>query len=271
LAAVIDRAIAPVSRDRFQTSGQMLDELIRSDSPSGILGTVVSMSPGAIPTPMMTVPPINGNSGNYQPTIITAHPPSYPSQSMQPQNMVVPKQGMSDWAKAMIMGGFIGTFILIAIVLIRPQQATQVASDSSTATPANPSPTPSVAPSATPVAAVPQTSPQQAPPPQTVIIQAAAPAIEKEVPPEKTAKQAPPEKTAKNTGNTNATIVGQPGSKNIRSGPGTAYGANHRAYPGDRVRVLQRSSDSGGYTWYKVYFPESGADGWIAGQLLNID
>jgi serine/threonine-protein kinase len=172
----------------------------------------------------------------------------------------------------MIMGGFIGTFILIAIVLIRPQQVTQVADNSSTATPATPLPAPSVAPSVSPIAAVPQAAPQQAPPPQTVIVQAApAPVTDKEAAPEKPVKEPPVEKPAKNTGNTNATIVGQPGSKNIRSGPGTAYAANHIAYPGDRVRVLQRSNDSGGYTWYKVYFPESGADGWIAGQLLNID
>ena len=272
LAAVIDRSIAPMSRDRCQTSGQMLDELLRSDSPAAMPGTTISMSPEFTPVPMMTTPPNNGTSGHYQPTIVAAHPPSYPQQQIQPQNIVVaPKQGMSDWAKAMIMGGFIGTFILVAIVLTRPQQATQVANNSSTATPASPAPAPSVAPSAAPVAAVSQTAPQAAPPPQTVIVQAApAPASPSEKEPAPV-KEPAPEKPTKNTGNTNATIVGQPGSKNVRSGPGTAYGSNHVAYPGNRVRVLERGSDVGGYTWYKVYFPESGADGWIAGQLLSID
>jgi serine/threonine-protein kinase len=255
----------------------MLDELLRSDSPSGILGTVVSMSPdsmapGVQQTPMMTVPLNNGNSGNYHPTIIAAHP-SYPTQAIQqPSVVMVPKPGISDWAKAMIMGGFIGTFVLIAIFISRPQQTTQVANNSSTALPASPTPVPSVAPAASPVAAVPQSAPQPAPP-QTIIVQAATPASEKETPAEKPVRETEPAPTKKanNTGNTNATIVGQPGSKNIRSGPGTVYGANHIAYPGNRVRILERGSDSGGYTWYKVYFPESGADGWIAGQLLSID
>ena len=269
LAAVIDRSIAPMSRDRCQTSGQMLDELLRSDSPAGMPGTTVSMAPEFTQAPMMTAPPNNGNSGHYQPTVIAAHS-SIDTPPMQPQNMtVVPKQGMSDWAKAMIMGGFIGTFILVAIVLTRPQQATQVANNSSPATPASPAPAPSVAPSAAPVAAVSQTAPQAAPPPQTVIIQAGTP--EKESAPEKPVKEPTPEKPTKSTGNTNATIVGQPGSKNVRSGPGTVYDSKHVAYPGNRVRILERSSDVGGYTWYKVYFPESGADGWVAGQLLNID
>ncbi|MFK8181977.1 MAG: SH3 domain-containing protein [Phormidesmis sp.] len=70
---------------------------------------------------------------------------------------------------------------------------------------------------------------------------------------------------------TNGTIVGESGSKNIRSGPGTSYGVAHIAYPGDRVVIRDSSNDSGGFTWYRIYFPESGAEGWIASQLLNID
>ena len=70
----------------------------------------------------------------------------------------------------------------------------------------------------------------------------------------------------------NATIVStDPGSKNIRSGPGTSYGVKHIAYPGDCVLIRSSSQDSGGYTWHQIYFPESGADGWIAGQLLQRD
>ncbi len=69
----------------------------------------------------------------------------------------------------------------------------------------------------------------------------------------------------------NAAIAGNPGKKNIRSGPGTQYSAVHVAYPGDRIKILESASDQGGYTWYKVYFPESGASGWIAAQLINLD
>jgi serine/threonine protein kinase, bacterial len=70
---------------------------------------------------------------------------------------------------------------------------------------------------------------------------------------------------------TNATIGGQAGSKNIRSGPGTNYGTAHEAYPGDRVVIRDSAKDAGGYTWYKVYFPNSGAEGWIAAQLVSPD
>jgi hypothetical protein len=70
---------------------------------------------------------------------------------------------------------------------------------------------------------------------------------------------------------TNATIIGEPGYKNIRSGPGTNYSEKHIAYPGDRVQILESSTDISGYIWYKVYFPKSGAEGWIAGQLLSPD
>ncbi|MBE9011251.1 SH3 domain-containing protein [Pseudanabaenaceae cyanobacterium LEGE 13415] len=73
------------------------------------------------------------------------------------------------------------------------------------------------------------------------------------------------------TDDTNAVLVGEAGSKNIRSGPGTKFATVHMAYPGDRVRVLESAQDSGGFTWYKVYFPKSGADGWIAAQLIKID
>ena len=78
--------------------------------------------------------------------------------------------------------------------------------------------------------------------------------------------QAPPQSSG-----TNATIIGQSDSKNIRTGPGTNYSVRHVAYTGDRVRILDSSTDSGGYIWYKVYFPNSGADGWIAGQLIQRD
>jgi serine/threonine-protein kinase len=70
---------------------------------------------------------------------------------------------------------------------------------------------------------------------------------------------------------TNATIVGQPGAKNIRSGPGTNFADLHIAYPGDRIEVTNSDYDSGGFQWYEVYFPKSGASGWIAAQLVQLD
>ena len=69
----------------------------------------------------------------------------------------------------------------------------------------------------------------------------------------------------------NAVIVGEPGQKNIRSGPGTNYAARHIAYPGNRIRVISKGYDKEGYIWYRVYFPQSGAEGWIASQLVKVD
>ncbi len=81
-------------------------------------------------------------------------------------------------------------------------------------------------------------------------------------------QQAKPQPPADNT---NAAIAGQAGSKNIRSGPGTDYEVAHIAYPGDRVVIRNSAKDSGGYSWHEVYFPKSGASGWIAAQLVSPD
>lgn len=69
----------------------------------------------------------------------------------------------------------------------------------------------------------------------------------------------------------NATIVGETGSKYVRTGPGTDYQVRHIAYPGDRIRIVGSGTDKGGYLWYQVCFPESGAEGWIAAQLIIRD
>ena len=267
VAAVIDRAIAPSSRDRCQTSGQMLDELMRSDSASAMPGNTISMSPGSMSpgfdqTPMMTTPQNNDNVGNYQPTMVVAHP-SYPTQAIQQSNVaIVPKQGISDWAKAMIMGGFIGTFVLIAIFISRPQQTAQVANNSSTAVPTSPAPVPAVVPAASPVAAVPQSAPQQAPPPQTVIIQAAAPAIEKETLAEKSVKATEPAPTKKASNTPQRTLqnsefnaeINDPPT-NCRSNPGSANSVQQVLQRGDVL--VNRSNpryDAGGSTWYQEQY-----------------
>lgn len=70
---------------------------------------------------------------------------------------------------------------------------------------------------------------------------------------------------------TNATIKGEPGEKNIRSGAGTDYKSLHTAYPGDRIRVIGKGYDQGKYLWYKIYFPQSGAEGWIGAHLVEVD
>lgn len=81
----------------------------------------------------------------------------------------------------------------------------------------------------------------------------------------------PPQAQSDQSAATNATIVGEPGSKNIRNGPGTNNGVMYSANPGDRVKILETGQDQGGYTWHRVYFPDSGAAGWIAAQLIQRD
>jgi hypothetical protein len=73
------------------------------------------------------------------------------------------------------------------------------------------------------------------------------------------------------TNATNATITGEPGYKNIRSGPDDEYPRRHIAYPGDRVWVIETKRNSDNFLWYHIYFPRSRADGWIAGNLLTVD
>ena len=77
--------------------------------------------------------------------------------------------------------------------------------------------------------------------------------------------------TETNTDQTNAVLIGESGSKNIRSGPGINYDKLHEAFPGDRVIITDTDKDSDGYTWYEVSFPKSGAKGWIAAQLVKRD
>ena len=70
---------------------------------------------------------------------------------------------------------------------------------------------------------------------------------------------------------TNATVAGQPGMKNIRSGPGTNYSVVGEIQTGERVRVLSQNRDTGGYVWFEIYYPSSQTQGWIAAQLLRSD
>ncbi|MGY6530204.1 MAG: protein kinase domain-containing protein [Cyanobacterium sp.] len=68
---------------------------------------------------------------------------------------------------------------------------------------------------------------------------------------------------------TNARIGGSMGVKNIRSGPGTAYGIVGTGVTGEGIDILDSGYDSGGYLWYRVYHPTSGVTGWMAAQLVN--
>jgi hypothetical protein len=80
--------------------------------------------------------------------------------------------------------------------------------------------------------------------------------------------QPPPKVSSRGT---NATVSGTPGTKNMRSGAGTAYGVVGTVRTGERLQILGSSYDRGGYQWYKVYHPQSGTTGWIAAQLISSD
>ncbi|MDJ0581137.1 SH3 domain-containing protein [Crocosphaera sp.] len=69
----------------------------------------------------------------------------------------------------------------------------------------------------------------------------------------------------------NATIRGQPGEKNIRSGPGLEYRVSATAHTGTPVRVIDSARNSDHFLWYKIEVPELGIQGWIASHLLTID
>ena len=65
-----------------------------------------------------------------------------------------------------------------------------------------------------------------------------------------------------------ATVSGDPGTKNLRSGPGTKYDVVGTVQTGESVTILAKSFDTGGYSWVKV-LTASGQTAWIAGHLLN--
>ncbi|MGB7059785.1 MAG: SH3 domain-containing protein [Geitlerinemataceae cyanobacterium] len=64
----------------------------------------------------------------------------------------------------------------------------------------------------------------------------------------------------------------------LRSGPGTDYRNLGYGLVGDRVYVLTNippeldyEFDRYGYGWYRIGFPDSGAEGWIREDLLSVD
>jgi serine/threonine-protein kinase len=189
--------------------------------------------------------------------IVTDVPPISPlpvTQILTPT--VAPKTG--EWKKAVITGSLIGGSILASTLLIQKtlQEKAPVAQnpEPQPSTVVSPAPTPTPQPIASPIAPAPSPSPQVTSP---IVIQ---------VPPPQPSPQFIP-----STVITNATIVGEPGSKNIRSGPGLEYKKRHIAYPGDRVQVLNQTFNADNYPWYEIYFPKSRARGWIAGHLLAVD
>ncbi len=273
-AAVLNRSIQPYPQQRFSSAQEMLAALM-----PGSLGVAPSTLISAPQTPV----PIATH------TVALSQP--------HPASQVIPAQTGNDWKKAVMIGGIIGISILGGALLLRSQipgltgasepveKATRPI-DSSTSPSLSPSPSPIEQPAQSPVAQTPQSpvsQPTQSQTPQSAPPANAPPAQNNPRPPSssddtaQTSQQNPSKDNAQQTprpdsmGTSNATIVGDPGATNIRTGPGTNFSTRHIAYPGDRVRILATSRDDNGNLWYKIYFPISKADGWIYGQLLKPD
>ncbi|MEB3292659.1 MAG: SH3 domain-containing protein [Synechococcales bacterium] len=62
----------------------------------------------------------------------------------------------------------------------------------------------------------------------------------------------------------------EPGSKvNIRTEPTTEASLAHYGLVGDRVEMLREVKGGDGYTWYYIRFNQSGAEGWVRGDLVR--
>ncbi len=68
------------------------------------------------------------------------------------------------------------------------------------------------------------------------------------------------------------TLRASPGSRvNVRETPSTSARIRHYGLGGDRVEILASTNAPDGYTWYSVRFPNSGARGWVRGDLMQLD
>ncbi|MEL7223481.1 MAG: SH3 domain-containing protein [Cyanobacteria bacterium J06576_12] len=75
-----------------------------------------------------------------------------------------------------------------------------------------------------------------------------------------------------NVQETNASIVGDSDfQKNIRTEPGTDFGVVGELEVGERVRIITSIRNKDDFPWYKIYYPPTNLEGWIAGHLVKVD
>lgn len=237
-AEVLNKAVHLQQTQRFATAKAMLSAL-EPDQFVSVPTTIISHSH-----------PISTASTN-----VVAPAPVAQTVQQASASTATPSSSSNEWTKAVITGATIGAFILLGTLIARTNafNPPQTANASNSAALQSPSPSPSSQPIASPIPAPSSSS-------STSADQAAAPSAWMG----ESASQY-------SSGTTNATVVGKPGSKNIRSGPGTAYGVEGSAIPGDRVQVIDSASGDGGYPWYKIYHPSQNVEGWMAAQLLDQD
>ncbi|MGH7998906.1 MAG: hypothetical protein ACREPR_05620 [Brasilonema sp.] len=132
----MDKVIQSHARDRYSNAREMLQSLQVSATP------IALTAPPSNPT-LISAPP----QGGYvqAPTVLSAAPVGVPYQ--QPgyyqQPPAAASKGMSDWQKAVIMGGVIGACVVGGLWFTRGQQSTQPEAKSTpTVAPSNISPAP---------------------------------------------------------------------------------------------------------------------------------
>jgi len=146
LAAIIDKVTQPHPRDRYFTAKEMLKAL------NSVSQTEASRNPSG------------GSSQPDTQRISPYQPPPYPSQVPQ-------DRGLSDWQKALIMGGVIGIFVAGVLWLTRPKSSEPiVATPTSTPTPPTPTPPTPTPPTPTPPTPTPPTPTPPTPTPPTPIL-----------------------------------------------------------------------------------------------------
>jgi serine/threonine protein kinase, bacterial len=242
---ILNKAIQLQQQERFVSAQEMLTALQE---------TIVTNTAGseALPSsqPVATavsMPP------EYAPTMARVAPaPSIATQmDLAPAAAVSPSSsGNGEWKKAIVTGGLIGASILGAGALIAQQL-------------------PHVMEAAKEVkgGAKKEVKDKKATAQKTITpkTQASIPIIAAPQP------EAPPQPATASSVPTNATVVGDPGSKYLRAGVGTQYGVVDTTYPGDRIQVLNGSYNRDGYLWYQVYLPKTGSQGWMASHLVDVD
>jgi serine/threonine protein kinase, bacterial len=221
--------------------------------PSTPSATVISSTP--MPTPYNSNIPTNAAMPHpqgqvYAPAPVYMQPPS--------QAYPAPVPAGGEWKKAVMTGGIIGFSILMGAMVLKGQNV--FANNSS-----NTSDKPQVEKAKDADADANKKraeSKPAAPSPEASKQENSAPTP---------ARRENAQEVAASNADTNATVIGSEGDKNIRSGPGTAYNVAGSAYTGDRIKVMASSRDDGGFIWHKVYYPKSGTEGWVAAQLLRLD
>jgi serine/threonine protein kinase, bacterial len=246
-AAVLDKAIQLNASYRFATAAEMLSALNGNNAAQV---TIPPLPYPEIPSTIMPVPqsPAGADTQGIFTQNISGQ--SVPTQVTGTPSQPVQAASGGEWKKALITGGIIGVSILAGALMLRGQ-VPGFSNGARTVASASPSPSPSVSPSLAPSPS-PTSTPSAAPVQEPA--SAPVPAIPALTP----------------VSNSNATIVGEPGTKNIRSSPATNQTVLYHGVPGDRIRVTGTSRNSDGHLWYRISLP-NGDEGWLASQLVKLD